>query len=299
MSLKKYLKGRANAHEKPASRRFTRSRFGNFMNFFLIFLAGLFTMLPLVYAVCTSFKPLDELMIFPPRFFVSRPTLENYLVLPELMASLKIPLSRYIFNSIFVSVVTSLVYILVSAMAAFVLSKATFYGRNVLFWIVQFALMFSATTLAVPQYLIFSKLRMIDTYWVYLLPPMAGTLGVFLIKQYIEGYLPEALLEAAKIDGANSYRIFFSIVLPIIKPATFTVFLFTFRDIWASVPNGPVFTEQLKTLPQIVSQITAGGIARSGSSMAITVIMMIPPIVIYLVTQSNVVEGMSSAGIKE
>ena len=120
-------------------------------------------MLPLVYAVCTSFKPLDELMIFPPRFFVSRPTLENYLVLPELMASLKIPLSRYIFNSIFVSVVTSLVYILVSAMAAFVLSKATFYGRNVLFWIVQFALMFSATTLAVPQYLIFSKLRMIDT----------------------------------------------------------------------------------------------------------------------------------------
>lgn len=128
---------------------------------------------------------------------------------------------------------------------------------------------------------------------------MAGTLGVFLIKQYIEGYLPEVLLEAAKIDGANSYRIFFSIVLPIIKPATFTVFLFTFRDIWASVPNGTVFTEQLKTLPQIVSQITAGGIARSGSSMAITVIMMIPPIVIYLVTQSNVVEGMSSAGIKE
>ena len=155
MSLKKYLKGRANAHEKPASRRFTRSRFGNFMNFFLIFLAGLFTMLPLVYAVCTSFKPLDELMIFPPRFFVSRPTLENYLVLPELMASLKIPLSRYIFNSIFVSVVTSLVYILVSAMAAIVLSKATFYGRNVLFLIVQFALMFSATSLAVPEYLRF------------------------------------------------------------------------------------------------------------------------------------------------
>ena len=279
--------------------RFTRSKFGSFLFFAILISGGLFSVLPLVYCITTSFKPLDELMIFPPRFFVSRPTLENYLVLPELMASLKIPLSRYIFNSIFVSVVTSLVYILVSAMAAFVLSKATFYGRNVLFWIVQFALMFSATTLAVPQYLIFSKLRMIDTYWVYLLPPMAGTLGVFLIKQYIEGYLPEALLEAAKIDGANSYRIFFSIVLPIIKPATFTVFLFTFRDIWASVPNGTVFTEQLKTLPQIVSQITAGGIARSGSSMAITVIMMIPPIVIYLVTQSNVVEGMSSAGIKE
>ena len=123
---------------------------------------------------------------------------------------------------------------------------------------------------------------------------MAGTLGVFLIKQYIEGYLPEALLEAAKIDGANSYRIFFSIVLPIIKPATFTVFLFTFRDIWASIPNGTIFDEKLKTLPQIVTQVTAGGTARTGSAMALTTIMMIP-----LISQSNVVEAMSSAGIKE
>ena len=282
-----------------SAKRFTRSRFGNFLNFFLIFCAGLFTMLPVVYAVCTSFKPLDELMIFPPRFFVKRPTLGNYLVLPDLMAALKVPLSRYIFNSVAISVVTSLIYIIVAAMAAYALAKATFKGKNILFWTVQFALMFSGCTLAVPQYLVFSKLHMIDTYWIYLLPPMASTLGVFLMKQYIEGYLPEALLEAAKIDGASHYRIFFSITLPIIKPACFTVFLFSFRDIWATVPNGTIFTEQLKTLPQIVNQITSGGVARSGSAMAVTVIMMIPPILVYLISQSNVVESMSSAGIKE
>lgn len=256
-------------------------------------------MLPLIYAVCTSFKPLDELLIFPPKFFVSRPTLGNYLILPDLMAALRVPLSRYIFNSVAISFVTSSVYVIIAAMAAFVLAKATFYGRNALFWGVQFALMFSTTTLAVPQYLIFAKMHIIDTYWAYFLPPMASTLGVFLMKQYIEGYLPEALLEAAKIDGANYYKIFFSIVFPIIKPACFTVFLFTFRDIWAAVPNGTIFTEQLKTLPQIVNQITAGGVARSGSAMAVTVIMMLPPIIVYLISQSNVVEGMSSAGIKE
>lgn len=299
VSIKKIIQNYRSSKDRPASRRFTRSKFGNFLNFFLIFSAGLFTMLPLIYAVCTSFKPLDELLIFPPKFFVSRPTLGNYLILPDLMAALKVPLSRYIFNSVAISVVTSVVYILVAAMAAFVLAKATFYGKNFLFWIVQFALMFSSCTLAVPQYLIFSKMQIIDTYWIYFLPPMASTLGVFLMKQYIEGYLPEALLEAAKIDGANHYRIFFSIVLPIIKPACFTVFLFSFRDIWATIPSGTIFTEQLKTLPQIVSQITAGGIARSGSAMAVTVIMMIPPIIVYLVSQSNVVEGMSSAGIKE
>lgn len=299
MSFKGYIQNHRKANNKMASRRFTRSRFGNFMNFFLIFLAGLFTMLPLIYAVCTSFKPLDELLIFPPKFFVSRPTLGNYLILPDLMASLKVPLSRYLFNSVAISVVTTVFYIIIAAMAAFVLAKATFYGKNFMFWIVQFALMFSGCTLAVPQYLIFSKMQIIDTYWVYILPPMASTLGVFLMKQYIEGYLPEALLEAAKIDGANHYRIFFSIVLPIIKPACFTILLFSFRDIWSTVPNGTIFSEQLKTLPQIVNQITAGGFARSGSAMAVTVIMMFPPIVVYLVSQSNVVEGMSSAGIKE
>lgn len=299
MKIKNIIKNRAAAKNKIASRRYTRSKFGNFLNFFLLTAAGLFTMLPLIYAVCTSFKPLDELLIFPPRFFVKRPTLGNYLALPDLMASLKVPLSRYLFNSLMITAITVFIYIMVAAMAAFVLAKATFKGRNFLFWVVQFALMFNAYTLSVPQYLIFSKLHLIDTYWIYILPYMASTLGVFLLKQYIEGYIPNALLEAAKIDGASHYRIFWSVVMPVIKPAWLTLMLFSFRDVWSSVPNGTIFTEQLKTLPQIVSQITAGGTARAGSAMAVTVIMMIPPIIIYLISQSNVVEAMSSAGIKE
>ena len=238
-------------------------------------------------------------MIFPPRFFVHRPTLSNYLALPDLMASLRVPFSRYIFNSLFVSVISTFLYIILSTMAAFSFAKGKYRGRTVLFWMIQFALMFNTYVLSVPQYLIFSKLKIIDTYFVYILPYLATTLGVFLAKQYIEGYIPDALLEAAKMDGANHFRIFFSVVIPVIKPAWLTLMLFSFRDIWAMVPNGTIFTEQLKTLPQIVSQITAGGIARSGSSMAVTVIMMIPPIIVFLVSQSNVIEAMSSAGIKE
>ena len=138
----------------------------------------------------------------------------------------------------------------------------------------------------------------IDTYWVEILPHLASTLGVFLMKQYIDGYVPDSLLEAAHIDGAGNFRTFFRIVLPVIKPAFLTVILFAFRDIWAAIPEGTIFTEELKTLPMIMSQITAGGIARNGSAMAVTVIMMIPPILVYLVSQSNVVESMSSAGIK-
>ncbi|MBE6810506.1 MAG: carbohydrate ABC transporter permease [Ruminococcaceae bacterium] len=285
--------------KKSAVKRYTRSKAGNFALVFFLVAGGLFSMLPLIYCVSTSFKPLDELLIFPPRFFVHRPTIGNYTILPDLMASLKVPLSRYVANSIGITLLTTFVYILVALMAAYAISKGTFKGRNAIFWTVQFALMFNAYTLAVPQYLIFSKLGLIDTYWIYILPPMASTMGVFLGKQYIEGYVPDALLEAAKIDGANQFKVFWSIVMPTIKPIWLTLLLFTFRDIWAMVPSGKIFSEELKILPQVVTQITAGGTARAGSAMAVTVIMMIPPIIVFLVSQSSVAESMSSAGIKE
>lgn len=294
-----YYKFRLANPPKPRVNRFTRSKFGNLMCMLLIVAAGLFSMLPLIYAIATSFKPIDELLIFPPTFFVRRPTTVNYVALTSLLSSLSVPLSRYIFNSLFITVVTSVLNILFSAMAAFSLSKGTYKGRGIFFLIVQFALMFNAYTLSIPQYLIFSKLKIVDTYWVYILPQLAGTLGVFLIKQYIEGYVPDALMEAAKIDGAGYLRIFWKIIMPIIKPAWLTVTLFAFRDIWAAIPNGTIFNEELKTLPQIVTQVTAGGTARAGSAMAITTIMMIPPVIVYLISQSNVVEAMSSAGIKE
>lgn len=298
MIKKLYYKFIPSSRKKSMATRFTRSTFGNICCFVLITAAGLFSMLPLIYAVVTSFKPIDELLIFPPTFFVRRPTTENYVALPTLLSSLSVPLSRYVFNSLFITVFTSILNIVFSAMAAFSLSKGTYKGRGIIFMIIQFALMFNAYTLAVPQYLIVSGMKIIDSYWVYILPQLAATLGVFLMKQYIEGYVPDALLEAASIDGAGYYRIFWQIVMPVIRPAWLTVTLFSFRDVWAAIPNGTIFSERLKTLPQIVTQITAGGIARTGSAMAVTVIMMIPPIIVYLVSQSNVVEAMSSAGIK-
>lgn len=256
-------------------------------------------MLPLVYAVLTSFKPLDELLIFPPRFFVQRPTFSNYTALPDLLSNLEIPLSRYVINSLFIAVVTTFLYIISSAMAAFSLSKGKFKGKNFYFWVIQFALMFNSYTLSIPSYIVYAKLDLIDSYWIYILPNLASTFGVFLMKQYMEGSVPQALMEAAKIDGANFYRIFWSIVMPIVKPAWLTLMLFGFRDIWTAVPNSTVFTENIKTLPMITSQIVAGGTARAGSAMAMSVIMMIPPILVYLISQSNVVEAMTSAGIKE
>lgn len=279
-------------------KRFTRSKVGSGAALFFLILAGLFTLLPLVYSVCTSFKPLEELLVFPPKFFVSRPTIQNYLELPNIIASLSVPLSRYVFNSVFVSVVTTFLHVIIASMAAFVMAKGNYKWLGVVFFLVQISLLYNQYTLAVPQYIIFSKMKIVNTYFVYILPYLPSTLGVFLIKQYMDGSVPDALIEAAYLDGASDFKIFWSIVMPVSKPAWMTLILFAFRDLWAMQPQGTIFSEELKMLPNVMSSITAGGVARSGSAMAATVILMIPPIIVYLISQSNVMETMSTAGIK-
>lgn len=281
-------------------KRYTRSRAGNIVYFSFLFLMGVFSVLPLIYCILTAFKPLEELLIFPPRFFVSRPTLENFTVLPSLLENMGVPFSRYLFNSVFISIVTTALNIIISSMAAYTLSKSKIKGKNVFFWIVQFSLLYNGTTLGVPQYLIFSKLGMIDTYWIYILPAIPSSMGAFLIKQYVDSGVPDTLLEAAKIDGANVFQTYWRIVMPIIKPAWMTQLLFSFQAIWSITPtSGTIFSENLKTLPYVMGSVATGGTARAGSAMACTVLLMIPPFVVYFISQSNVMETMSSAGLKE
>lgn len=270
------------------------------MYFIFLFLIGAFSVLPLVYCICTALKPLDELLVFPPRFFVYRPTFKNFTELPMLLEKLQVPLSRYLFNSVFIASVTTALQIFVASTAAYVFSKTKIKGRKAFFLLVQFSLLYNATTLAIPQYMIFNGLGLINTLWVYILPALPSSMGVFLCKQYIDSSVPDTLLEAARIDGAGPLRIYWRIVMPVIKPAWMTLLLFAFQSIWAIQPSsGTIFREELKTLPYVMNSISAGGVARSGAAMAATVILMVPPILVYFLTQSKVMQTMSSAGLKE
>lgn len=280
-------------------RKYTRSRAGSIFYFSILILAGVVTVLPLIYCVVTSLKPLDELLIFPPRFFVERPTLGNFLAIPSILGSLQIPISRYTFNTLFIAIISTAGSIFVCSMAAFTFSKSLLKSKTFLFKSVQFMLLYSASTLAVPQYLIFSYMGLVDTYWVYILPALPSSVNCFLMKQYLDSSVPNALLEAARIDGASVWRIYRSIIMPILKPAYMTVLLSTFQAMWGTVPGGTIFKEELKTLPYAMRSVANAGIARTGSAMAITVILMLPPILVFVFTQSNVMETMSSAGIKE
>ena len=285
--------------EKVQVRKYTRSKFGNFLFFAFLFLFGAFSVLPLIYSIATSFKPLDEILVFPPAMFtVTRPTLNNYLALPNLISGLNVPFSRYLTNSLFISIAGTVLHVLAATAAAFVLSKIDLKFKKTIFLVIQTSLLFNAYTLSIPRYIIYNELHIIDTYWVYILPFIPSSMGVFLMKQYIDGYIPDALLEAAKIDGASYLRIFWRIIFPNVKPCVLTLVLFAFQSIWSTVPTGTIFNESLKTLPTVMSTIATGGISRSGAAMAATVIMMIPPILVYLVSQSSVKQSMGSAGIK-
>lgn len=285
--------------DKFVAKKYTRSIGGNLLVWFFLALFGSFLALPLIYVIASSLKPYNEIFIFPPKILVNNPTIDNFIDLFELCANLNMPFSRYLFNSIFISVIVTISHVVFSSMCAYPLAKNDFPGKKTIFKLIEFSLMFVSTVTFLPQYIIISRLRMIDTLWAMILPSLGTTLGVFLMKQFME-QIPTAIIEAARIDGCTEYGIFLRIIMPNVKPAWFTLTIFVFQAIWGNAGQEFVFREDLRTLPVIISQLTTGaGIARVGSTAAGTIFLMTPPILMFLVLQSNVVETMSSAAIKE
>ncbi len=276
-----------------------RSIGGNITNFLALCVVAAFMVLPLLYVVSNAFKPLDEIFVYPPRLYVIHPTLDNFTNLASLMTSSWIPFSRYIFNSVFVTVVSTFFQIILASMAAYVLEKRDFPGRNVFFKIVVTSLMFTSAVTAVPNYIIMNGMGIINTYYAMILPAVASSMGLYLMKQFVSTSVPTAVLEAARVDGAGEFRIFWKIVMPLVKPAWLTLIIFAFQSIWASNGNGLIYTESLKPLNTALSQVVSGGISRTGSAAAVGFIMMLPPLLVFIISQSNILNTMASSGIKE
>ena len=253
---------------------------------------------PLVLSISNSLKPLEELFVFPPRLLVRNPTGKNYHDVFVLMSESWVPFSRYIFNTVFITLTGTLGHLIIASMCAYALAKHKFPGRNIIFGIIVTALMFSGQVTAIPNYLIMSKIGWLDHYVAIVVPALAKPLGLFLMKQFME-QIPDTLLEAARIDGASEFHTFFRIAMPQVKSAWLTLIIFSFQDLWNTQGANYIYSEELKTLPYALSQIAAGGISRAGATAAVTVIMMVVPIVIFVVSQSNIIETMASSGIKE
>jgi len=275
-----------------------RSLGGDIGIYVMLALVACLMAFPLVFAVSSALKPLDELFRFPPTIFPQHPTIDNFSDLIVTMGQSWVPFSRYILNTVFITAVGTFGHLVIASMAAFVLAKYDFPGGRFFFAVVTTALMFSGYVTGIPNYVIMSKLNMIDTYWALLLPAFAAPIGLFMMKQFMEG-LPTALIEAAKIDGAKEFRIFWSIVMPNVKPAWLTVIIFSVQSLWNTSASTVIYSEAKKTLVFALQQIQAGGIARTGQAAAVTVVVMAVPIAIFVLSQSQILETMASSGIKD
>ena len=285
---------------KTSRGKVNRTAGGDAFVFLIIALFALVMLMPIIYAVSSSLKPLNEFWVFPPQFIVRNPTMKNYRDLFGILTESWIPLTRYVYNALFVSLTGTAGHVIIASMCAYALSKHRFYGSQLLFKIIVFSLMFSTAVTGIPLYLIMSTLKMVDTHWALIFPAFSASLGLFLMKQFMDSMVPDAVIEAAKIDGSGELRTIFSIVMPMVKPAWLTLIVFSFQSLWNN-SAGAIFiqTESKKMLNFVIAQIVAGGIARAGAAAAAIVFMMILPTVVFIVTQSSIVETMSSSGIKE
>ncbi len=276
-----------------------RSRGGDAGITVMLSLLGIFMFLPMLYVVMQSLKPLDELWMFPPRFYVVSPTLSNYSDLLTLMNTSWVPFSRYIFNTVFVSVVGTTGNLFLSSMAAYAMAKIKFPGGKLMFKTVRTSLMFHATVTSTTSFLIMSNLHLIDTYWARIIPAWATSLGLYLMKQFMETGVTDAVLESARLDGASELRTYWTIAMPMVKPAWLTLIVYSFKDLWNAGASMYIQSEQLKSFNYAIQQVMAGGIKRAGAGAASTVIMMIVPITVFIITQSNIIETMGSSGMKD
>lgn len=284
------------------SKKVSRSKSGTFVLILLLGIVAIFMALPMVYTISNSLKPRDELFVFPPKLFPTNPTFKNFRDMFTFFSSSNVPFLRYVFNSVLVTVIGTFGHIIISSMAAFVLAKKKFPGRKQIFNLIVFSLMFNTAVTAIPNYIIMSYLGWIDTYASLIVPAFGMSLGLYLMKQFME-QIPDALLEAAKIDGANQLNMFFRIVMPNVKSAWLTLLLLSVQNLWPMGESNFIYKEELKTLAYALGQIQGAGttvsIARAGVGAAVSVFMMIVPILIFIFSQSNIIETMSSSGMKD
>ena len=263
----------------------------------MLITVGLFMILPFAYAIIQSLKPTEEIFVYPPKFFVRNPTAENYQTLTQLVDSLWIPFGRYFLNSAIVTLVGTGGNLLFSSMAAFAFAKYNFPGNKWMFSLIVAALLFSGSVTALPQYIIMSGLGLINTLFALIIPAFGTPLGLFLMKNFMV-QIPGTIIEAATIDGAGIFKIYYKICMPLVKPAALTLIIFSFQGLWNSTGGNYIYEEAWKLLPTVLNDVASAGIARVGSASAASVLMMIPPCTLFIITQSRIVETMAFSGIK-
>lgn len=278
-------------------KRLNRSKAGDMFLFIFLAAAGFISILPLVLIVSNAFKPLNEIFEFPPKFIVQNPTLDNFRDLGVVLGTSLVPFSRYFFNTILVTALGTVGHLIIASMCAYPLAKYKVPGGTIIMGLVTYSLMFPAEVRAIPNYMVINFLGLIDTYWAIILPVVASSLGLYLMKQFMQD-VPMELIESAKIDGAGEFKIYRKIVMPLVKPASLTLIILNFQSLWAADGSTYIYREEFKMLSYALNQIASAGPARQGTLAAVSLIMVIVPVIMFVVSQSSMLDTMAHSGMK-
>ena len=276
----------------------SRSKSGTFAIFIFLAILSIFMAIPLLYTILQSIKPIEEYYIYPPKFFVMNPTFENYRAIFSAVDTLGVPFTRYLLNAIFTTVVGTSASLVLALITAYPLAKSKIKGVGILNAVLIYAMLFHNDTMAMVRFLVMSKLNIIDTYWATILTNLASTMCIFLVCQFMRSSVPDSVLEAARLDGAGEFKILFSIVAPSVKAGWLTALIFTFQAYWNSGSSAYIYSENLKHISDVMSSISASGITRAGTGMAVTLILMIPTVIIFIWNQRSIMNTMAHSGLK-
>lgn len=287
---------------KKIFRRIRRIKFFDVCNLLIVTGIALVSILPIIYIVNNAFKPINELFKYPPTFFVENPTLQNFSDFFFATSTTSVPFSRYLFNSVIVTVICVTLIVIISSTAAYAFSKMDFPDRDVIFNIIILSLMFTPSAVTITRYLIVDKLGIINTFLAHILPQLALPVGVFLLKQFME-QVPISLSEAAKLDGASEFVVFRKIVMPAVLPAVGTVMIIAFQNVWGDVTTSTLYMvdDSMKTLPYYIQTLTSGlstSVARQGASAAAGLLLFLPNFIIFAIMQKSMIKTMVNSGIK-
>ena len=264
----------------------------------LLVIFGLFMFLPVYYLIITAFKPIGEMFLTTPNFYVIKPTLQNFIDLFASMTSTWVPISRYIFNTVFISLGATVGCLIIGSMAAYAISKVHFPGANAIFQMIVYSLMISSTVTGIAHFIIFVGLGWLNTYTISIVPIWASTLGLYLMKNFIDSTIHDSMIEAARIEGASEFRIYLTLVMPLVKPAWLTLMITVFQQVWNVGASSYVYSENLKTFDNAINSIISAS-GTQGAGAAASVIMMSVPMIVFIISQSKIVETYGSSGMKD
>jgi multiple sugar transport system permease protein len=291
----------------PRRLRFKPTRISRYITLIVL---GIIFVAPFAYFVTASLQPLSKMFRYPPQWIPTDITLENY---TGFFTSGR-DIGRWVFNSFLVATTVTVLQLFFSSLIAYTFAKRTFPGRDFLFYLSLATLMLPAEVLLIPQYLIFRSMPLfggnditgqgghgwLDSYWVLILPNIASPFTIFLLRQYMRS-IPDSLIDAARVDGAGHFKIYWKIILPLSRPALAALAIFTFQFFWDDFYGPLIFisSPELYTLPLglglfVVQNRTVWNLVVAGS-----VVATIPMIIMFAIFQKQFVRGIALSGLKE